>query len=628
MPLKKKTTRVRNSKTVTAAATRIANAGESQAGFQTENHLSTVDVFQMAQAAPQLLRNDLPTLLEAPIDRGPRSLANSFGQNPNFFGGGNIQLPSQGGFPGGGSNQQVEDSTTMFENLRWYLVSNFRQLLSQAYVEIGLIQTIVDVPVDDALRGGVIVKTKQLDEEQTKQLKVAGERDDFVGTAGWACKWERLYGGGGILVLVGDQDPEDELDVDAITEDEDLDFRDVDMWELYWDLQNMDGYDPQIQREPFEYYSYYSESVHKTRVMRLVGRKAPSFIRPRLRGWGVSVVEALVRSVNQYLKATDLGFEVLDEFKLDIFKIKNLVNTLLSPTAAQSVQQTIQQLNWQKNYQHAMVLDSEDEYEQKQLSFAGLAEAMEGIRLQVAADMRMPITKLFGTSMGKGFQTDQNDMENYNSMVQALRDKLKFHLLRMYELKSQQLFGFIPDDLELDFKPLRELSATDEETVKTGKFNRLLSSLEKGAITLEEFREACNVTGLFDIQLDASIDTLQAFDTEEEDADEDGGGEPGEDREDSRNPNIKKKVKTESPTFTMGDHSKGAKKPKDETGPAIYHNTQSVKDARMANPGNVDEAKWSKAKQIYEKAIKRGETLKSKWAFVTAEYEKLGGKFK
>jgi len=45
--------------------------------------------------------------------------------------------------------KQISQATTVFENLRYYLVSNFRQILSQAYVEIGLIQTIVDIPVDD-----------------------------------------------------------------------------------------------------------------------------------------------------------------------------------------------------------------------------------------------------------------------------------------------------------------------------------------------------------------------------------------------------------------------------------------------------------------------------------------------
>ena len=47
-----------------------------------------------------------------------------------------------------------------------------------------------------------------------------------------------------------------------------------------------EGYDAEIQSEEFEYYNYYSEVVHKSRVLKLKGIEAPSFIRPRLRGWG------------------------------------------------------------------------------------------------------------------------------------------------------------------------------------------------------------------------------------------------------------------------------------------------------------------------------------------------------
>ena len=160
-------------------------------------------------------------------------------------------------------------------------------------------------------------------------------------------------------------------------------------------------------------------------------------------------------------------------------------------------------------------MDSEDDFDHKQLSFSGLAEAMAGIRMQVAADMRMPITKLFGTSVSNGFSTDQNDMENYNSMVESqVRNKLKYDLLRIGEIKCQKLFGFIPDDLELQFKPLRELTAVDEENVKTQKFNRLAQAKEKGEITTQEYRDACNKGNLFDVQLDTQEDQLNPNDPE------------------------------------------------------------------------------------------------------------------
>lgn len=408
----------------------------------------------------------------------------------------------QFGYPGN-SRQPVSDVNPLYNNLRWYFVSNQRQVLSEIYAEIGLVQTIVNVPIDDGLRGGVMFKSKQLDEDELKQLQITMDKKNDLSTAGWSGKWSRLYGGGGILLIVDDQDPQEEFRIESITKDTEVEFRAIDMWEMYWDKQNLEGYDMTIQEHDFEYYSYYGEHVHKTRIMRVVGLEAPSFVRPRLRGWGLSVIESLVRSLNQYLKAIDLSYEVLDEFKIDVYKVKNLVSTLLSPNGRNQVAERIQMTNWQKNYQNAIVIDGEDDYDHKNVSFTGLADAMAGIRMQVASDLRMPITKLFGTSVSNGFSTDQNDMENYNSMVESeVRQKLKYDILRMAAIRCQQLFGLVPEDLEVEFKPLRELTATDQETVKTSKFARAAQALQLAIISGEEFRDICNKGNLFDIQLD------------------------------------------------------------------------------------------------------------------------------
>ena len=72
------------------------------------------------------------------------TLDNSLGQAIGF-----PEMPF--GSPIAGS-EQTSDPMTMFKNLRWYLLSNFRQVLSQLYVEIGLVKTLVDVPVDDAVQ--------------------------------------------------------------------------------------------------------------------------------------------------------------------------------------------------------------------------------------------------------------------------------------------------------------------------------------------------------------------------------------------------------------------------------------------------------------------------------------------
>jgi len=408
------------------------------------------------------------------------------------------------GFNPGSIGVQLSQVDTLFKNNRWYLISNMRQVLSEIYVEHGLVQTIVDVPVDDGLRGGVDIKSKQLAEEQIAQLRVIMERSDILSSVvGRALKWNRLFGGAGIIIMT-DQDPTQPFDIKLIKEDSPLEFRAVDMWELYWTKQNVEGYDAEIQMEKFEHYNYYAKKIHKSRVMKMVGMTAPSFIRPRLRGWGFSIVEPLVRSINQYLKSNDLTFEVLDEFKLDIFKIKNLAQTLMSAEGTELARRRIQLANQQKNYQNAMTMDAEDDYIQKQLTFAGLADMMKEFRMQIASDMRMPISKIFGIS-STGFSSGEDDIENYNAMVESqVREKCKYDILRIIELLCQKHFGMIPDDLEIDFHPLRMLSAEQEENVRTQKFARLLQARQAGEIDSKEFRDACNKENLLSVQLDTS----------------------------------------------------------------------------------------------------------------------------
>lgn len=589
---------------------------------------------------------------------GPKAYQNGLGAAigaPSYANGG-FGFPFNQGSPW---TEQLSNVNTIFKNLRWYLVSNFRQVLSEIYVEIGLVQTIVDVPTDDAFRGGVEIKSKQLDEDQIDELQTSLERDDDYEAASIATKWNRLFGGAGVLIIT-DQDPTTPLDVDAIDKDTPLQFRGVDMWELYFDIQNTEGPGPQLigEGEEDEFYSYYGTRIHKSRVLPLTGLTAPSFIRPRLRGWGYSVVEKLVRSINQYLKATDLGFEVLDEFKLDVYKIKNLTNSLLSPAGEEQIRRRVQLANWQKNYQNAIVMDSEDDFDHKQLSFAGLAEAMQGIRMQVASDMRMPLTKLFGISAA-GFNSGEDDIEVYNAMVESeVRSKIKWHLLRMIEIKCQKLFGFVPDDLRISFKPLRMLSAEQEENVKTQRFTRLLQAKQAGEVTRYEFREGCNKDNLLSITLDNAGDELNPDDPDIVDhvegideVDLPGGGADEEDDEsavisakkvggattDNRTKKKKTapeaKVANELKPFTPLQATERAMAVKFKNSSAFDRASYAAdggdawidprKREFYENPtGKVDEALWRKAKDATHAAFG-----KDKWQFTVWFYLKHGGKF-
>ena len=403
---------------------------------------------------------------------------------------------------------EISQDDTWFKNLRWYLVSNNRQLLSEMYVEHGVIQTLVDQPVDDAFRTGFEIQTSELDKNDIEKLEVYLERNEVIKNIIQAIKWGRLYGGGGIL-LITNENPTTPFRPENINEKTKIYFKGVDMWELFSTSTTDQG---QLKynelKDEGDFYNYYGKSVHPSRVYKIKGKEPPSFVRPRLRGWGMSELEKVVRSLNQYLKNQDVVFELLDEAKVDVYGLDGFNDALISKDGANSIATQVQLSNTIKNYVNAIVMDKNDTYEQKQLSFGGLSEILTQIRQGLAADLKMPMTKLFGISSA-GFNSGEDDIENYNSMIESeIRSKVKFIVLDILSLCCRNLFGFAPEDLMIKFNPLRELSAKEEEEVKTSKFNRIMATAQAGLMTTEEFKENVNKDNLLPTQIDESIEQL------------------------------------------------------------------------------------------------------------------------
>lgn len=413
---------------------------------------------------------------------------------------------------------QVSQVDTFFKNNRWYLISNIRQILSEIYVEHGIVQTLVDVPVDDAFRGGIDIKSDQLSEEEIQDLIQYVDREGILRQFIQAQKWMRLFGGAAVLIINNDK-PDTPLKAEDLQQDSEIHFKAVDLWELYFGLRTEGIMEADfVPKEP-EYFNYYGHRIHKSRVIPMVGKQAPSIIRPKLRGWGVSVLETVIRSYNQYLKSVNLSFEVLDEFKVDVFKIDGLNNALMSQGGSDRIFKRIQMANMQKNYQDSIAMDAKDDYSSKQLTFSGLAEVMREIRMQIAADLRMPLTKLFGIS-ASGFNSGEDDIENYNAMIESeIRSKVKFDLIRVLEVCCQIKFGHIPDDLKIEFKPLRILTAEQEETVKNQKLQRILSCQQAGFMTAKEAKQAINKENLLPVKVNETDELIQQTGVDMQEAD-------------------------------------------------------------------------------------------------------------
>lgn len=399
---------------------------------------------------------------------------------------------------------QIAKLDSLNLNLRRNSISYNRELLGQSYAEIGIVQTFIDAPVDDALRGKTEIGSTIISPEQLMEIETWMQSNNVMNDIGYTIKWGRLYGGSGLIILT-DQQQDKPLNLDIINEDSRLSFKPADLWELWPERAYRAGdlgIDESDNFNDSEYFYYYGQRIHRSRVIIFKGKEAPSLVKQRLRGWGFSELERVIMPINQYLKANNAIFELLDEAKIDVYKIKDFYSGISKEGGEANLLKGLDASNRAKNFLNALVLDKEDDFEQKQFNFNHIAEILKQIRINVSSDLKMPMTKIFGIS-STGFNAGEDDIENYNAMIESdIRSKVKYMILGVAEIISKKLFGIIPEDLTVTFEPLRILSSEQVEKVKIDKWIRISQARQMGLMTNKEAQESINKGELMDIQVD------------------------------------------------------------------------------------------------------------------------------
>ncbi len=410
----------------------------------------------------------------------------------------------------------------MANNNSYNLISLQRVMLTYAYVLHGPLRTLVDQPVYDAFRGGIKIKTDEVSPEEIEDLHREMKKLKVTKKVIEAMRWDRLFGGAGIIVNTN-QDASTPLKIDQIAEDSPIEFIAADRWELSWNG---------VPNTKTASYTFYSRKIDQSRVAKIVGEQAPSLVRQRLQGWGMSTIECVIREISAYFKNNNVIFELLDEAKIDIWKIKGFNSQVLSQLAQGKTAKRIQMATYMKNFLNAITLDAEDDYEQKTMTFTGLADMLEQIRIGIAAAVRMPMAKIFGLA-AKGFASGEDDIENYNAIVENEREKAEDVLELIVPVVMMKVWGFVPDDWKVEWKPLRVLSAEQEQNVLTSKFARYQTLYSQGILNPQEYCEVLKQEGILQIETEVSKGTepeppmMQQMDM---------GGEEGEDISGAKKP--------------------------------------------------------------------------------------------
>lgn len=379
----------------------------------------------------------------------------------------------------GWSGGDLNDPTALWNNVSQRLLSLEPMTLNYAYKTYGLIQTAIDQPIYDAFRGGVEISSATLSPEEIDKLEKKLKQEQDLEKIQDALRWEALFGGA-VLIANTDQDSEKELNERRL-HDGKLTFIASDRWESI-------NTDPNVNPHSANFLYRGEQLVDHTRCRVLTGKTAPYYVRMRLQGWGLSELEATLPPLIQYLKSMNVILELLDEAKIDILKIKGLSSVLAQADGTAKIRRRVNVAAANKNYKSMLTMDAEDSYEQKTLTFAGLSEMCKEIRIQVSAYLKRPVSKLWGVG-SSGFSSGEDDLENYNSIVEDKRTTGEDLLRWVTDLRCIQMFGRKIPDIEFKWKPLRVLSATDEQTILDRKVDNVMKMMNGKVLTQKQGAE-------------------------------------------------------------------------------------------------------------------------------------------
>lgn len=374
------------------------------------------------------------------------------------------------------------------------------QQVEASYRTSWLMRKIVDVPAMDMTRNWRAWQTErdviELLEKEEKRLQLKAKVKRALVLA-------RLWGGGAIVMGVKGQGGDPMLPLDAGR---------VAKGGLEWlhvfarheiTVGNMisDPADPWFghpSRYEITPTNGRSISIHPSRVVAFIGQPAPEGSTMQADWfWG----DPLYQSISSALQNADLaqgGFaSLIDEAKIDIVKMPDLMEKYSTAEYEDRLLARLQAASMGKSAWRTLLLDGEEEWQQRQITWAGIPDIITSYLQIVAGAADIPITRLLGQSP-KGLQsTGEGEEKDYHAMIESRQDEMLCPALdRIDQFLIPSALGKTPADIWYRFNTLVRLSPKDAMTIEKDRASTIkiysdtgllpadaLSAMAKNAIT-------------------------------------------------------------------------------------------------------------------------------------------------
>jgi len=334
-----------------------------------------------------------------------------------------------------------------------------------------LMRKAVDLPPYDMTRAG---RDWQAQGDQIEKLEAEERRLDL---------WDKLrrglvlgrLGGGALVLGVKQGQPYEELDLSRIRAG-DLQYAYLaSRWRLGLGQPITDPASPWFGQP-----SYFQMTpaggqpvqVHPSRVIAFRGQQVPDMATCSWQDvfWGDPLAQSIIDAVQNADMAQGGFATLIDEAKLDIIKMPGLMQNAATTEYEQRFMERLRLAALGKSTHRALVIDAEEDWEQRQINWAGMPDVIAAYVQIVAGAADIPATRLLGKSPDGMNATGEGDENNYRTMIAGRQTAdLKPLIDRIDDIMIPSTFGSRDPKISWVFAPLSVLSEAEAADVALKK---------------------------------------------------------------------------------------------------------------------------------------------------------------
>lgn len=200
-----------------------------------------------------------------------------------------------------------------------------------------------------------------------------------------------------------------------------------------------------------------NQMIDCTHLIRFEGAKLPDRLFIQNNYWSDSILTKLTNAIRNYSTSHDSVAAIIQDFRIAVFKIKNLADQVASGDD-QAIVTRLQLVDLGKSIARAVCIDADGEdFDYKTSSLAGLDQVLSKIEQRLIAGSNMPHTILMGESPSGSNATGNSTVLGwYDYVANQQKTYLKPKVVKLVEMVAAglqiEVGGF-----DIEFNPLWQM---------------------------------------------------------------------------------------------------------------------------------------------------------------------------